>query len=377
MPLIQYLAPVHFDFGAIRQLPAEMKRLGIRKPLLITDRGIIQSGILARIAGHLPEIGPARTFDATPENPTQSAVSAAAALFKEQDCDGIIAVGGGSPLDLAKGAALMATHAGSLDEYAAVAGGIERITPAVAPVIAVPTTAGTGSEVGRATVIVMDDGRKLAVISMHLLPRSAICDPELTLTLPSRLTAGTGMDAIAHCVETFLSPADNPPADAIALDGLARGVAHISRACADGGDRTARREMMMASLEGGLAFQKGLGAVHAMSHPLGALRPVTIHHGTANAILLPAVLRFNAAVAGNKYARMRSVMGLPIETDLALFFRDLALRIGLPTTLREVGVPWDRLSGLAEAATRDFSTRSNPRTAGASDYQRLYEESYG
>jgi alcohol dehydrogenase class IV len=377
MALIHYLTPVQFAFGAIRLLPDELRRVGIRRPLLITDRGIVQSGLLQRIAAHLPSIEPAGLFDSTPQNPTQSAVTLAAAQFKAQDCDGIIAIGGGSPLDLAKGAALLATHAGPLDQFAAVAGGMERITSAVAPVIAVPTTAGTGSEVGRATVIVMESGRKLAIVSMHLLPRAALCDPELTLSLPPLLTAGTGMDAIAHCIETFLSPAENPPADAIALDGLARGVAHIVRACADGGDRAARREMMMASLEGGLAFQKGLGAVHAMSHPLGALRDVTVHHGTANSILLPAVLRFNAAVSADKYARIRSALGLSADTDLSLFFRELGRRIGLPLTLRAVGVPREAIPSLAVAATADFSARTNPRAAEALDYQLLYEESHG
>ena len=376
MALIHYLTPVQFGFGAIRLLPAELNRLGIRRPLLITDRGIVKAQLLTRIAAHLPAIEPARIFDSTPQNPTQFAVTMAAAQYKAHACDGIIAIGGGSPLDLAKGAALLATHEGSLDQFAAVAGGMERITSAVAPVIAVPTTAGTGSEVGRATVIVMESGRKLAIVSMHLLPRAAICDPELTLSLPALLTAGTGMDAIAHCIETFLSPAENPPADAIALDGLARGVGFIARACADGGDRNARKEMMMASLEGGLAFQKGLGSVHAMSHPLGALRGVTVHHGTANSILLPAVLRFNAAVSADKYVRIRSALGLAADTDLAVFFHELGRRIGLPTTLREVGVPREIIPQLAAAATEDFSARTNPRPADVPDYQLLYKESY-
>jgi len=377
MALIQYLTPVHFEFGAIRFLGAELDRLGIRNPMLVTDPGIVRSGLLGTIAAHLPPIDSSRIFDSTPENPTQAAVAAAAALFREQGCDGIVAVGGGSPIDLAKGAALMATHDGPLEQFAAAEGGIARITQAVAPVIAVPTTAGTGAEVGRAAVIVMDDGRKMAVISPHLIPRSAICDPELTLTLPARLTAGTGMDAIAHCIETFLAPAENPPAEAIAMDGLARGVAHIAQACADGGDRNARWQMMMAALEGGLTFQKGLGAVHAMSHPLGALRGVTVHHGTANSILLPAVLRFNAAGAERKYGRMRIILGLPEGADLAQFFLDLGRRLGLPTDLRSIGVPWEAIPALADAAAKDFSARTNPRPAAAADYRLLLEEAYG
>jgi alcohol dehydrogenase class IV len=377
MALIHYLTPVRFEFGAIGFLKSELGRLGINTPLLVTDRGIVGSGLLARIAAHLPAVDPRRVYDSTPENPTESAVAAAAAVFLSQECDGIIAIGGGSPIDLAKGAALMATHAGPLARFAAVADGSGLITSAVAPVIAVPTTAGTGTEVGRATLIVMDDGRKLALVSQHLLPRSAICDPELTLTLPAALTAGTGMDAIAHCIETFLSPADNPPADAIAIDGLARGVAHIERASSDGADRGARWEMMMASLEGGLAFQKGLGAVHAMSHPLGALREVTVHHGTANAIVLPSVLRFNESAAEAKFGRMRRALGLPEGADLALFFRELARRLGLPPNLGSIGVPRERIPGLAKSAAKDFSARTNPRPAEEADYRRLYEEAYG
>ncbi len=189
--------------------------------------------------------------------------------------------------------ALLATHPGPLANYAAILGGVPKITAATAPVVAIPTTAGTGSEVGRAALITLSDGRKLGFISPHLIPKAAICDPELTLGLPPRLTAATGMDAVTHCVETYLSPRFNPPAEAIALDGLARAVGSIERAVADGTDRTARQELMMAALEGGLTFQKGLGAVHALSHPLGGLKEPSLHHGTLNAVLLPAVLRFN------------------------------------------------------------------------------------
>jgi len=376
MAIINYLTTVNVDCGAIRRLPAELDRLGLRAPLVVTDRGLVAAGLLARLAEWLPPLDTGRVFDATPENPTEAAVVRAAAIYREQRCDSIVAIGGGSPLDLAKGAALLATHEGPLGRYAAVAGGMDLITPAVAPMIAIPTTAGTGSEVGRAAVIVMADGHKRAVVSMHLLPRLAICDPDLTVSLPPRLTAGTGMDTVAHCIETFLSPADNPPADAIALDGLARAAVHLPRACADGRDLVARREMMMASLEGGLAFQKGLGAVHAMSHPLGALPGVTIHHGTANAILLPAVLRFNESACGAKYARLRTTLGLPPDADLAAWARDLTTQIGLPTTLHAAGVPRAALAALAEDAALDFSGRTNPRPATARDYLQLYLESH-
>jgi 4-hydroxybutyrate dehydrogenase len=371
MGLISYLTTIHFDFGAIAVLGDELKRLAIRRPLVVTDRGVIAAGLYGRVAEHLPA---SRVFDATPPNPTEASARTATAQFRAEGCDGIIAIGGGSSIDLAKAVALLATHPEPLQAYAAVADGAERIGPDVAPIVAVPTTAGTGSEVGRVTVIVMDNGRKLAVLSPHLIPASAICDPDLTIGLPPPLTAGTGMDAIAHCVEALLSPRVNPPADAIALDGLARAVRHIERVVRDGADRAARWEMMMASLEGGLVFQKGLGAVHAMSHPLGALREPLLHHGTLNAVLLPTVLRFNADYVGEKYDRIRAALALPAAADLAGFFEALNARLRLPPNLAAMGVHADILPTLARMAAQDFSSRTNPRPAVADDYLRLYRQ---
>ena len=242
---------------------------------------------------------------------------------------------------------------------------------------AIPTTAGTGSEVGRGTVIVLEDGRKLALLSPHLIPKVAICDPELTLGLPPALTAGTGMDAIAHCIETFLAPSINPPAEAIALDGLVRGVRHIERAYEDGSDRTARWEMMMAAMEGAMAFQKGLGAVHAMSHPLGALPGRSLHHGTLNAVLLPAVLAFNAGHVGKKYERLRELMGLDPDEDLGAWIRGLNARMGLPESLGQMGVTQADIPILAEQAERDHCNATNPRPATAQDYVQLYGDALG
>ncbi len=190
--------------------------------------------------------------------PPKQRVNAALAIYRGNGCDGLVAIGGGSPIDLAKGVALLATNAGPLEEFALIYGGLDRIGP-VAPVIAIPTTAGTGAEVGRAALLTLADGRKLGFISPHLIPKRAICDPELTLGLPPALTAATGLDALSHCIETFLSPRINPPAEAIALDGAGRIWRNIEKACVDGKDIAAREEMMMGALEGGLSFQKGLG----------------------------------------------------------------------------------------------------------------------
>ena len=306
---IFYLSHIRFGYGVLAELAAALAGLGVTRPLLVTDAGVRAAGLLDRVLAACPAV--AAVYDATPTNPTEAAVEAAVALYRAEGCDGVIAVGGGSPIDLAKGVALLAAHPGPLATYAAILGGIPKITAATAPVIAIPTTAGTGSEVGRAALITLADGRKLGFISPHLIPKAAICDPELTLGMPAWLTAATGMDAVTHCVETYLSPRFNPPAEAIALDGLARAVGAIERAVADGADRTARQEMMMAALEGGLTFQKGLGAVHALSHPLGGLKAPSLHHGTLNAVLLPAVLRFNEPNAEDEVSVLRRMLDLP------------------------------------------------------------------
>ena len=312
-----------------------------------------------------------------PGTPTEEVLEAALALYGERGCDGLIGVGGGSSIDLAKGVALMATHQPPLERYAAILGGVERVTSEVAPVIAIPTTAGTGSEVGRAALLTLRDGRKLAFIAPNMIPRAAICDPELTLGLPRGLTAATGMDALTHCIETFLSPRVNPPADAIALDGVNRAMRFIERAVADGTDGEARWNMMMASLQGGMTFQKGLGAVHAMSHPLGGLSEPVLHHGTLNAVILPAVLRFNANHVGDKYDRLRDAMGLTAGADVAEAIEALNRRIGMPANLREMGVTDEVLPRMIEGAVVDHCNASNPRPTNASAYERLFAEAMG
>jgi alcohol dehydrogenase class IV len=376
MSLITYLTTIRFDFGALQGLGDDLAELGIKAPLIITDRGIERAGLVDRLKAVLSSSQNVPVFTETPANPTEGAVSAALDLYRSAGCDGLIAIGGGSPIDLAKGVALLSAHAGPLEHYAAILGGIPKITSAVAPLIAVPTTAGTGSEVGRAALITLEDGRKLGFISPYLIPRRAVCDPELTLLLPPGLTAATGMDAITHCVETFLSPRFNPPAEAIALDGLERAVKNIERAVAQGSDRSARHEMMMAALEGGLTFQKGLGAVHALSHPLGGLKQVSLHHGTLNAVLLPYVLEFNQEHSVSKYEALRQRIGIAPGECLADYFRSLNARLGMPSTLAEMGVPRDSLAGIAESATKDHSSATNPRPASAGDYLAILEAAY-
>jgi len=377
MAFINYVTQIQFDFGAVRLLRQECQRVGIGKPLIVTDQGVKAAGVLQKALDALGDL-PHAVFDQTPSNPTEAAVRAAAALYKEQGCDGLIAVGGGSAIDCAKGVAIAATHEGPLSSYATIEGGSPRITEAVAPLIAVPTTSGTGSEVARGAIIIVDDHRKLGFHSWHLVPRAAICDPELTYGLPPLLTAATGMDAIAHCMETFMASAFNPPADGIALDGLARGWAHIERATRSGQDGEARRQLMSASMQGAMAFQKGLGCVHSLSHSLGGINP-RLHHGTLNAMFLPAVVRFNAGADSvrreDRLDRMAHAMGLASGSDIPAAIRDMNARLGLPTGLAAMGVERSQFAAVIGGALKDHCHATNPRLASAEDYEQLLADS--
>lgn len=381
MARILYLTQIEIEHGAIACLPQECQRVGMRKPLVVTDAGVRAAGVLDKAVAALAGLDHA-VFDQTPSNPTEAAVRAAVEVFKAQQCDGLIAVGGGSSIDLAKGVAIMATHPGELKNYATIEGGSPKITEAVAPLIAVPTTAGTGSEVARGAIVIVNDGRKLGFHSWHLMPKTAILDPELTLGLPPFLTAATGMDAIAHCLETFMAPAINPPADGIALDGLERGWSHIERATKNGQDREARWNMMSASMQGAMAFQKGLGCVHSLSHSLGGVNP-KLHHGTLNAMFLPAVIMFNAQAESmqkdRRLQRMAHAIGLPScdsrGTELAEAIRALNARLGLPPGLAAMGVTRDLYERIIDGAMADHCHKTNPRIASRDDYREMLDMS--
>ena len=371
---IRYLTTTSFGFGASSLLEKVLGELGIARPLVVTDPGVRAAGVADGVVDRTGDVGPFTWFDRTPPNPTEEAVLEATEVFRAAGCDGIVAIGGGSSIDLAKGVALMATHPAPLVDYAAVNGGVERITSRVVQTVAIPTTAGTGSEVGRAAMINVD-GRKLDFMSPHLFPGRALCDPDLTLELPPYLTAATGMDAFTHCLETYLSPLVNPPAEAIALDGVERAGRWIETATADGQNREARWNMMMASTEGALTFQKGLGAVHAMAHPLGALDGPPLHHGTLNAVLLPAVLRFNEPAAPAKFDRLRQLIG--VQGDLGAWVAELNARLGLPAGLAAMGVPASVLPRIAADAEQDPATETNARPVTRADYEELLRASMG
>jgi alcohol dehydrogenase class IV len=376
MATILYLTKIQLDFGAVQLLVSECHRIGIRRPLVITDEGVRAAGVLQKALDALADL-PVTVFDRTPANPTEASVRAAHEVWVANACDGLIAVGGGSSMDLAKGLAIMARHPGPLKAYATIEGGSSRITDP-APLIAVPTTAGTGGEVARGAIILVDDGRKLSFHSWHLMPKAAICDPELTLGLPPLLTAASGMEAIAHCMEAFMAPAFNPPADGIALDGLERGWAYIERATRDGHDREARKHMMSASMQGAMAFQKGLGAVHSLSHSLGGVNP-RLPHGALNAVFLPAVVRFNAEAESMKkerrLARMAHAMGLAAAGDVAAAIQEMNARLGLPSGLAELGVRQEWFDRVVTGALADPCHKTNPRLATRSDYADLLAQS--
>lgn len=368
-PTISYLTNIHFGPGMAQSVPQILESLDCRRPLVVSDRGLVACGMIDRLGLADPVV-----FADVVSNPTEAGARAGLEMYRERDCDGLVAIGGGSPIDCAKAIALLINHPPPLEDYAFVNGGLARITAEMPPVVAVPTTAGTGSEVGRAALLTMDSGKKIGIVSPRLIPAAAVCDPELTLELPPGLTAATGMDAVSHCIENFCSPRFNPVADAIALDGLDRAARHIRQAVADGRSLETRSEMMMAALQGGLTFQKGLGLVHGLSHPLGALTAKVPHHGTLNAIFMAPVLRFNAASCPEKLDRLSDAVGLDSGAELADWCESLVTELGLPSRLRDLGLTLDDLEPMAERAHADHCTAANPAPVTVEDCRALYDE---
>ena len=370
---LNYLNKPFFENGCIEKISAILEDQNILNPLICTDPGITNAGMTDQLVGLLSTKIKHSIYDKTPANPTEQSVSEALEILQKDKCDGIIGFGGGSSIDLAKAVALMANHDGKLVDYSVNEGGIKKIKE-LAPMIAIPTTSGTGSEVSAGSVIIMNDGRKLILASDFLRPKVAICDPELTIGLPPLLTAGVGMDALTHCIEAILSPRVDPPAEAVGLDGVEKIIKKKSllRSVEDGQDKDARWNMMMASTEGAMAFSKGLGAVHSMSHALGADQNLRLHHGTLNAVLLPVVLRFNAKHVDDKYSRIALAMGEREDADLADLIEKLNVEIGLPSSLKEMGVRDEMIPELVEHAKNDPSNATTPRLPNDSEWNQLF-----
>ena len=372
---LNYFNKPYFENGALGKISEVLETLGIKNPLVCTDPGLSSIGMTDKIRDLISnEISPT-FYEETPANPTEKAVNEALELYRANDCDGVVGFGGGSSMDLAKAVALMANHDGNLLDYAVNEGGYGKITETM-PMIAIPTTSGTGSEVSVGSLIIMNDGRKLILASPHLMPNAAICDPELTEGLPPVLTAGAGMDALTHCIEAILSPINDPPAEAVGIDGIEKIIKEESlvRACKDGKDKDARWNMMMASTEGAMAFSKGLGAVHSMSHAAGANQELKLHHGTLNGVILPSVLRFNHDHVGNKYSRILRAMGKNESIDLANEIEKLNERIGLPKGLAEMGVTEDMIPELVAHSITDPSNFTSPKVPTEKEWEKLFLE---
>ena len=370
---LNYFNKPYFENGALGKISEVLETLEIKNPLVCTDPGLSSIGMTDKIRDLISnEISPT-FYEETPANPTEKAVNEALELYRANDCDGVVGFGGGSSMDLAKAVALMANHDGNLLDYAVNEGGYGKITETM-PMIAIPTTSGTGSEVSVGSLIIMNDGRKLILASPHLMPNAAICDPELTVGLPPVLTAGAGMDALTHCIEAILSPINDPPAEAVGIDGIEKIIKEESlvRACKDGKDKDARWNMMMASTEGAMAFSKGLGAVHSMSHAAGANQELKLHHGTLNGVILPSVLRFNHDHVGNKYSRILRAMGKNESIDLANEIEKLNERIGLPKGLAEMGVTEDMIPDLVAHSITDPSNFTSPKVPTEKEWEKLF-----
>lgn len=366
-----------FGEGARLELLRELSALRASRPLVVTDRGIVSAGLIGEFE---PPIQESPRFADVQANPTEDDVEAGLASFHGHECDALVAIGGGSAIDAAKAIRLLAGHGGSLADYDLTTGGLDRITPAMPPMIAVPTTAGTGSEAGRGALIQMrESGRKAIVLSPFLLPSVSICDPELTYGLTPAMTAGTGMDAFTHAIESYLSTTVHPICDGIALEALRYVARGLESSVQDGRNIRARRDLMMGALMAGISFHKGLGVVHSLSHALGSVGRV--HHGTLNAILLPACLKFNRQGCEARMADLASVLGLGRSRDgaahLAVLSELMLARLPLPKRLGDLdGLNRDRLPEYARLAMLDHCHRTNPRPCTAEDMVAMLESAW-
>ena len=372
MTILLNLPRVHFDFGAVKALATELARLGIDRPLVMTDRNLVECGVIKKVEAAIPPDRSFALFDETPENPTVEGVEKAFKIYSREGCDGLVAVGGGSVIDSTKAVALRAGHPGPLSRYDRRP---DRVTDAAAPIISIPTTAGTGSEVTfGAGIHAESSSPAMNIGSPHLMPRVAICDPDFSMTLPVSLTAGTGMDALGQCIEAYLAKGNNPPIDSVALDGAQRAWTHVELAVADGSDKEARWNMQMAALQGGIGIHKGLGSVHAIANTFG---DQGYNHGTLVAITLPGVLRFLEGHVGKRMTALAKILGLEKGGQVATAVQQLNTRIGVPANLRELGYVMENIDRAAELCVESVFNRTSARIPTHDEYKAIISEVMG
>jgi 4-hydroxybutyrate dehydrogenase len=362
---------VVFGAGAVKVVAEHVKRIGASRALVVCDAGVVKVGIAERVRVLLESAGiAAAVFDAVDPNPIERNILDGVAAYRAHNAGCVVAVGGGSPLDAGKLIALKVTHGRPLIDFDDAVDGGQFISADVPPIVTIPTTAGTGSEVGRSGVVTLT--RKTVIFSPHLLAKVALLDPELTRSMPPRVSAATGFDALTHCLEAYCSLGDHPMADGIALGGLELCAQHLSRAVEHGDDLGARGGMMKAAMMGAVAFQKGLGACHSLAHPLSSEKG--LHHGLANALCLPAVVDFNQSVVAAKLERIRAILD-PQSRTVGEALRALRRRLGLPNGLRDEKVVEADIPKLADKAIEDACHRSNPRPVSREDLEGLYHAS--
>ena len=361
-----------FGNGALAKLPDHVKRAKGTRALVVVDPGVVKAGIAEKVKKTLEAAGiPTLVFDKVDPNPVEPNVRQGVEAYRSHNADIVVSVGGGAPLDAGKLIALMTTHDRPLVDYDDATGGDQYISANIPPIINLPTTAGTGSEVGRSGVVTLEaTGRKTVIFSPYLLAKAAILDPELTVSMPPRVTAATGFDALTHCVEAYLAQGDHPMADGIALLGVELVAKNLPRAVEAGADLVARGAMMKAAMMGAVAFQKGLGVCHSLAHPLSSEK--NIHHGLANALCLPAVCDFNNAAVPERIERLRRAVDLN-ATSLSNALRTFREKIGLPHGLSSEGVTKADIPKLTEKAMQDACHTLNPRPVTKEDMAKLYE----
>ena len=370
-----YPTAIRFGAGRIKELAEACRAAGISRPLLVTDAGLAKFPITLKAMELLKEAGlPAAMFSDVQPNPVDSNVEAGIAAFRARGHDGVVAFGGGSGLDTGKVIAFMAGQTRPLWDFEDIGDWWTRAdADKIAPVVAVPTTAGTGSEVGRAGVITQEATQtKKVIFHPKMMPKVVICDPELTAGMPPSITMGTGMDALAHCLEAYCAPSYHPMAEGIAVEGMRLVFANLPKAVANGQDLEARAHMMSAAAMGATAFQKGLGAIHALSHPVGALYHT--HHGTTNGVFMPYVLVFNRPALEAKIERLAGYLGIAGGFDgfLAAVL-DLRKKTGVPNDLKGLGVDGSRVDTIVEMSLVDPTAGGNPVPLTKEGSRKLFE----